>query len=119
MEYAFILALILGFVVLLMISGLRESELTMATGAARSASADWIAGSGSLRLASLETTQNGRSVNFTPVVFYWGGGRVRPLPAELKRFVVGVVRSAVSPPSALNGDCFSSVNYDYCVADAP
>ncbi len=119
MEYVFALSLILGFVIALMISGMRESEFNFVTGSARAACAEWVAGNGSLELTSLEIAQNGRSVNFTPVIYYWGGGRLLTLPTELKHAAALAIQRTSAPSSPeppLN--CFSSVNYDYCVVDA-
>jgi hypothetical protein len=72
----------------------------------------------------------GRSFDLAPVFYYWGGGvggsgfsvegggKLKPLPLELKRRMIYAVQESVaplSPPPAAN--CFSSVNYDYCVVD--
>ncbi|MEM0475344.1 MAG: hypothetical protein QW343_00950 [Candidatus Norongarragalinales archaeon] len=125
-EYVFILALVLGFVLALMISGMRESELNLATGAARAAALEWLAPNSSVFLASLEITRSGRSVNFTPTVFYWSGGRdggrVATTPPEFKAFVIAAVQRSTapgSPPLQPQATCFSSTNFDYCVMDSP
>lgn len=120
-EYVFILALVLGFVLALMISGMRESELNLAVGAARSACVEWTAKnpSQSVYLASMPVAQSGRSANFTPVVYYWGGNRLTPLPDDLKKAVIAAVQKSVAPSAPLAAsNCFSSVNFDYCVVDA-
>ena len=120
MEYVFALSLILGFVVALMISGMRESEFNFATGSARAACVEWVAGNASLEMASLEIIQDGRNVDFSPVIYYWGGGRLMKLPDDLKHAMALAIQRTAAPSSPEPpANCFSSVNFDYCVVDAP
>ncbi|MFH0973340.1 MAG: hypothetical protein V1817_00945 [Candidatus Micrarchaeota archaeon] len=127
MEYVFILALVLGFVVALMITSIRESELNMATGSARVAAVYWTAGNSSFYLASLETAQLGGGVNFSPVIYSWAGGanggRLQTLPSDLKKQMITAVQKTVaplSPPPATTPtrNCFKSTNFEYCVVDS-
>ena len=123
MEYVFILSLVLGFVVALMITGIRESELNMATGSARAAAVYWTAGNSSFYLTSLNHIQSWRSVNFSPVIYSWAGGtnngRLQPLPSDLKKQMITAVQKTVAPLAPTPATyCFQSTNFDYCIVDS-
>jgi hypothetical protein len=98
---------------------MRESELNLATGAARSACVEWTAKNASVYLASLQVTQSGRGANFTPVIYYWSGGRLKALPEDASKAIITAVQKAVAPAALpVGGNCFPSANYDYCVVGA-
>ncbi len=116
-ENAFILALLVVFVVTVAVPAVREAELDSALSSCRLAGVNWASGNASRAFLGLSFEFDGRRVLLKPQAFEYGSPA--PAPDELKLALLEAARSAISPSLPRISDpnaCVAGVNYEYCVA---
>jgi len=116
-EYIFILAILIGFVIAVMIPALREGELNIALSAARNSAEQFATANSSLYFTSLNYSIDGTKVKIKPSVYSYYNGNVF-FPPEAKLLVLNAIRKAISPSSpelTPTATSFPAVNYEYFV----
>lgn len=117
-ENAFILALLVVFVVTVAVPAVREAELDSVLSSCRLAGVNWASGNSSRSFLGLGFEFDGRRVLLKPQFFELGSPEAAT-PDELKLALLEAARSAISPSLPKVSDpnaCVAGVNYEYCVA---
>jgi len=116
-EYVFILAVIIGFVITVMLPALRESELNIALSAVRNSVQEFASKNSSLYFTSLNYSVSGRIVKITPSVYSFHDNKWF-YPCNARKQALEAIRETLSPNSAeLSPDAnnFTAVNYEYLI----
>jgi len=116
-EYVFILAVIIGFVITVMLPALRESELNIALSAARNSVQQFASKNSSLYFTTLNYSITGRIVKITPSVYSFHDNKWF-YPCSARTQALESIRKAISPNSPElppDANKFTAVNYEYSI----
>ena len=120
-EAAFVVAMLVAFVVFVVVPGLREIELDLALSNARLAGLEWSQENNAF-FGGLDYSFDGRRVWLKPSLYDAQGARVEA-PDGLKALSLLYLKNGLSPNSEIpegacvgNSECcLSVVSYEYCL----